>query len=110
MKLLESSWPGLSTISRWRSWALRLKRMCRTCAIAGCRTLFTSCESMGSKCLVHDPIAKPEEAVAEYGIHLSKWEDLKDIDGLLWRSHIVVMRIWGCGNCSSLSAVSGRAW
>src|SRR5262245_17259325 len=29
---------------------------------------------------VHDPIAQPEEAVEEYGIHLSKWDDLKDID------------------------------
>jgi UDP-N-acetyl-D-galactosamine dehydrogenase len=37
----------------------------------------------GAQVLVHDPIAEPEEAVEEYGIHLSKWEDLKDVDGLV---------------------------
>jgi UDP-N-acetyl-D-galactosamine dehydrogenase len=33
--------------------------------------------------LVHDPIAQAEEAFEEYGIHLSKWDDLKDIDGIV---------------------------
>jgi UDP-N-acetyl-D-galactosamine dehydrogenase len=33
--------------------------------------------------LVHDPIAEPEEAAAEYGIHLQQWNDLKDVDGLV---------------------------
>ena len=37
----------------------------------------------GVQVLVHDPVASPEEAVAEYGIHLSKWDDLKNIDGLV---------------------------
>ena len=37
----------------------------------------------GVQVLVHDPIAEPEEAVAEYGIHLSKWDDLRDIDGII---------------------------
>ena len=37
----------------------------------------------GVQVLVHDPIAQSEEAVEEYGIHLSKWEDLKDIDGII---------------------------
>ena len=37
----------------------------------------------GVQVLVHDPIAQPEEAVEEYGIHLSKWEDLRDIDGII---------------------------
>jgi UDP-N-acetyl-D-galactosamine dehydrogenase len=32
---------------------------------------------------VHDPIAQPEEAFEEYGIHLSEWDDLKDIDGMI---------------------------
>jgi UDP-N-acetyl-D-galactosamine dehydrogenase len=32
---------------------------------------------------VHDPIARAEEAVEEYGIHLSEWGDLKDIDGII---------------------------
>lgn len=37
----------------------------------------------GVQVLVHDPIAEPEEAVEEYGIHLSKWDDLRDIDGII---------------------------
>ena len=35
----------------------------------------------GVQVLVHDPIAEPEEAVAEYGIHLQQWNDLKNVDG-----------------------------
>jgi UDP-N-acetyl-D-galactosamine dehydrogenase len=37
----------------------------------------------GVQVLVHDPIAEPEEAVAEYGIHLQQWSDLKNVDGLV---------------------------
>jgi len=37
----------------------------------------------GVQVLVHDPIAESEEAVEEYGIHLSKWEQLKDVDGII---------------------------
>ena len=37
----------------------------------------------GVQVLVHDPIAQPEEAVAEYGIHLQQWNDLKNVDGLI---------------------------
>ena len=37
----------------------------------------------GVKVLVHDPMAEPEEAVAEYGIQLVDWKQLKDLDGLI---------------------------
>ncbi|MDX2253573.1 MAG: nucleotide sugar dehydrogenase [Nitrospira sp.] len=37
----------------------------------------------GVKVLVHDPLAEHEEAVAEYGIHLAEWKQLKDLDGLI---------------------------
>jgi UDP-N-acetyl-D-galactosamine dehydrogenase len=40
-------------------------------------------QEYGVQVLVHDPIAQAEEAVEEYGIHLSKWDDLKDIDGMI---------------------------
>jgi UDP-N-acetyl-D-galactosamine dehydrogenase len=40
-------------------------------------------QEYGVQVLVHDPIAQSEEAVEEYGIHLSKWEDLRDIDGII---------------------------
>ena len=33
--------------------------------------------------VVHDPIAEAEEAVAEYGIHLSKWAAIKNMDGVI---------------------------
>ena len=32
---------------------------------------------------VHDPIAQSEEAFEEYGVRLSKWDDLKDIDVII---------------------------
>jgi len=37
----------------------------------------------GVQVLVHDPIAEPEEAVTEYGIHLQEWNELKNVDGLV---------------------------
>jgi len=37
----------------------------------------------GVQVSVHDPIAEPEEAVAEYGIHLQQWDELKNVDGLV---------------------------
>jgi len=37
----------------------------------------------GVQVSVHDPIAEPEEAVTEYGIHLQEWNELKDVDGLV---------------------------
>ena len=32
---------------------------------------------------MHDPLAESEEAVAEYGLHLSDWSNLKDADGIV---------------------------
>ena len=40
-------------------------------------------QEYGVQVLVHDPIAQPDEAVEEYGIHLSQWGDLKHVDGLV---------------------------
>lgn len=37
----------------------------------------------GVDVIVHDPIAEPEEAVAEYGIHLSDWKQVNNLDGLI---------------------------
>ncbi|HMS83213.1 MAG TPA: nucleotide sugar dehydrogenase [Nitrospira sp.] len=37
----------------------------------------------GVQVLVHDPIAEKEEAVAEYGIHLVEWDEMKNLDGLI---------------------------
>jgi UDP-N-acetyl-D-glucosamine/UDP-N-acetyl-D-galactosamine dehydrogenase len=37
----------------------------------------------GVRVLVHDPMAEREEAVAEYGIHLVDWKELKGLDGMI---------------------------
>ena len=37
----------------------------------------------GVQVFVHDPMAESEEAVAEYGIHLSEWDQLKNADGII---------------------------
>ena len=33
-------------------------------------------QSYGARVHVHDPVANPEEALREYGVHLSEWNDL----------------------------------
>jgi UDP-N-acetyl-D-galactosamine dehydrogenase len=40
-------------------------------------------QEYGVQVLVHDPLAESEEAVAEYGIHLSEWDRLKNVDGVI---------------------------
>jgi UDP-N-acetyl-D-galactosamine dehydrogenase len=40
-------------------------------------------QEYGVQVVVHDPLAEAEEAVAEYGIHLSDWSNLKDADGIV---------------------------
>jgi UDP-N-acetyl-D-galactosamine dehydrogenase len=37
----------------------------------------------GINVLVHDPLAEPEEAVTEYGIHLADWSRMKELDGIV---------------------------
>jgi UDP-N-acetyl-D-glucosamine/UDP-N-acetyl-D-galactosamine dehydrogenase len=37
----------------------------------------------GVQVLVHDPLAESEEAVLEYGIHLTGWDDLHNVDGII---------------------------
>ncbi|MCA1958281.1 MAG: nucleotide sugar dehydrogenase [Nitrospira sp.] len=37
----------------------------------------------GIDVLVHDPLAEPEEAVAEYGIHLADWSRMNELDGIV---------------------------
>jgi UDP-N-acetyl-D-glucosamine/UDP-N-acetyl-D-galactosamine dehydrogenase len=40
-------------------------------------------QEYGVQVLVHDPLAELQEAVAEYGIHLSEWDHLKNMDGII---------------------------
>ncbi len=37
----------------------------------------------GVEVVVHDPMAEAEEAVAEYGIHLTDWKQVGNLDGLI---------------------------
>jgi UDP-N-acetyl-D-galactosamine dehydrogenase len=38
----------------------------------------------GIQVVVHDPLAEPEEAVGEYGLRLSPWDQLNNSTGLCW--------------------------
>src|SRR5215510_9733032 len=40
-------------------------------------------QEYGVQVLVHDPLAESEEAVAEYGLHLSEWGSLENADGIV---------------------------
>ena len=40
-------------------------------------------QEYGVQVLVHDPLAESEEAMSEYGLHLSEWSALKDADGIV---------------------------
>jgi UDP-N-acetyl-D-glucosamine/UDP-N-acetyl-D-galactosamine dehydrogenase len=40
-------------------------------------------QQFGIEPIVHDPFADPHEAEEEYGIRLSNWEELTDLDGLV---------------------------
>lgn len=37
----------------------------------------------GVQVQVHDPIAEPEEAVHEYGLHLAEWDAIQNVDGIV---------------------------
>jgi UDP-N-acetyl-D-galactosamine dehydrogenase len=37
----------------------------------------------GLQVMVHDPLAEPEEAVAEYGLRLLPWERIRQVDGIV---------------------------
>lgn len=40
-------------------------------------------QEYGVQVVVHDPLADSEEAVAEYGLHLSEWGNLTNADGIV---------------------------
>jgi UDP-N-acetyl-D-galactosamine dehydrogenase len=39
--------------------------------------------SFGIDALIHDPHADPAEAMHEYGIKMTRWEDIRNLDGLI---------------------------
>jgi UDP-N-acetyl-D-glucosamine/UDP-N-acetyl-D-galactosamine dehydrogenase len=39
--------------------------------------------AFGIEVLVHDPVADAEEAETEYGLRLSRWEELRDLDAIV---------------------------
>jgi UDP-N-acetyl-D-galactosamine dehydrogenase len=38
----------------------------------------------GLEVMVHDPLAEPEEAVAEYGLRLLPWDRIRQVDGIVF--------------------------
>jgi UDP-N-acetyl-D-galactosamine dehydrogenase len=45
--------------------------------------IVTELEQFGVEAVVHDPHADPEEARHEYGLKLSAWDDIRNLDGLI---------------------------
>lgn len=45
--------------------------------------IISELQEYGVTVVVHDPMAEPEEAVAEYGIHTVPWEHVTDVDGII---------------------------
>jgi UDP-N-acetyl-D-galactosamine dehydrogenase len=45
--------------------------------------ILTELRSFGIQPLVHDPIADPEHALEEYGVRLSRFEELRELDALV---------------------------
>jgi UDP-N-acetyl-D-galactosamine dehydrogenase len=50
----------------------------------------------GVEPLIHDPIADPVEARNEYGLRLSHWEEMQDLDGVILAVVHSVYRELGC--------------
>lgn len=46
--------------------------------------IVTELSEYGIQAIVHDPLANPEEAKAEYGIRLASWDELKSLDVLIY--------------------------
>jgi UDP-N-acetyl-D-galactosamine dehydrogenase len=45
--------------------------------------IVTELKEYGLEVIVHDPLAEPEEAVAEYGLRLLPWERIRQVDGIV---------------------------
>jgi UDP-N-acetyl-D-galactosamine dehydrogenase len=45
--------------------------------------IFNELREYGVQVVVHDPMAEAEEAVAEYGVRLLAWDDVKQVDGVI---------------------------
>jgi UDP-N-acetyl-D-glucosamine/UDP-N-acetyl-D-galactosamine dehydrogenase len=46
--------------------------------------IVTELQEFGVKCLVHDPMASPDEIKTEYGISLCNLDDLQNLDGMVF--------------------------
>lgn len=45
--------------------------------------IITELKQFGVTTVVHDPLAESEHAIEEYGLRLSPWEELKNLDGIV---------------------------
>ena len=47
------------------------------------QSIIAELREYGIDVIVHDPLAEAAEAVVEYGIRLSAWEEIRDVDGMV---------------------------
>ncbi len=45
--------------------------------------IYHELRAFGISPIVHDPLADAEECLHEYGIHLSQWEEIRDLDAII---------------------------
>ena len=45
--------------------------------------IYHELRAFGISPIVHDPLADTEECLHEYGIHLSQWEEIRDLDAIV---------------------------
>ena len=45
--------------------------------------IYQELRAFGISPIVHDPLADAEECLHEYGIHLSQWEEIRDLDAIV---------------------------
>ena len=45
--------------------------------------IYHELRAFGISPIVHDPLADAEECLHEYGIHLSQWEEIRDLDAIV---------------------------
>ena len=45
--------------------------------------IYHELRAFGISPIVHDPLADTEECLHEYGIHLSQWEEIRDLDAII---------------------------
>jgi UDP-N-acetyl-D-galactosamine dehydrogenase len=62
---------------------LTFKENCKDLRNSKVVDVINELQSFGVELLIHDPIADPDDALKEYDIELSNWDDIVDVDALV---------------------------